>query len=234
MNRFAAALAGLLLLGAAVLGCLFFFSPQGARSAMSDVKVSGFSVILDPGHGGEDGGTVAADGTLEKTINLQIAKELEPMLNACGYQTILLRESDSLIGDNSLPTVRQRKVSDIRRRLAAVEMNPDSLLISIHQNHFTDPQYDGAQVFYSGNDPQSRLLADCIQESIVTRLQPENTREIKQTGSNIYLLYHCKTPAVMVECGFLSNPREAALLKDKAYQKEMAFSVLCGILTYLE
>ena len=234
MNRFTAALAGLLLFGAVVLGCLFFFSRQGIRPAMSDVRIDGFSVILDPGHGGEDGGALAADGTPEKTINLQIAKQLEPMLNACGYQTILLRESDSLIGDNSLPTIRQRKVSDIRRRLAMVEMNPDSLLISIHQNHFTDPKYDGAQVFYSGNDPQSRLLADCIQEAIVTRLQPKNTREIKQTGSNIYLLYHCKTPAVMVECGFLSNPAEAARLKDEAYQKEMAFSVLCGILKYLE
>ena len=224
----------MLLFGAVVFGCLCFFSQQGAQSAMSDVHVDGFSIILDPGHGGEDGGASAADGTLEKTINLQIAKQLEPMLNACGYQTILLRETDSLIGDNSLPTVRQRKVSDIRRRLAMVEMNPDSLLISIHQNHFTDPKYDGAQVFYSGNDPRSRLLADCIQEAIVTRLQPENTREIKQTGSNIYLLYHCKTPAVMVECGFLSNPAEVSRLKDEAYQKEMAFSVLCGILKYLE
>ena len=234
MNRFTAALTGLLLLGAVVFGCICFFGRDGFRPAMSDMHLDGFSVIVDPGHGGEDGGASAADGTLEKTINLQIAKKLVSMLNACGYQTILLRESDSLIGDNSLPTMRQRKVSDIRRRLSAVEMNPDSLLISIHQNHFSEIKYSGAQVFYSGNDPRSRLLADSIQDAVVTRLQPENTREIKKSGSNIYLLYHCKTPAVMVECGFLSNPAEAEKLKDEAYQKEMAFSVMCGILNYLE
>ncbi|HBL41210.1 MAG TPA: hypothetical protein DDY98_06430 [Ruminococcaceae bacterium] len=234
MNRFTAAFVGLFLFGIVVAGCVIVFQPQKNDAAMSDFHLDGFSVILDAGHGGEDGGTSAADGTLEKTINLQIAEKLEPMLNACGYQTIMLRESDSLIGDNSLPTVRQRKVSDIRRRLSAVELNPDSLLISIHQNHFSAPQYSGAQVFYSGNHPQSRLLAECIQEKIVSRIQPQNTREIKKSGSNIYLLYHCQTPAVMVECGFLSNPQEADLLKNEEYQKEMAFAVLCGILKYLE
>ena len=106
--------------------------------------------------------------------------------------------------------------------------------MSFHHNHYTQSKYSGSQVFYSGNDPESRRLASCIQSAIVAQLQPENTRQIKKSGTEIYLLFHAVRPAVMVECGFLSNPQETAQLKNETYQTAMALSIYNGILDFFE
>ena len=193
-----------------------------------------FFIVIDAGHGGMDGGTTAADGTLEKDINLSIANKLNAMLKAAGFNTVMVRETDELIGDNSLKTIRERKVSDIRKRLSIAESYPNSLLISIHQNHYGVEKYSGAQVFYSPNSPESQIAADEIQKSIVSLIQQENSRQIKKCGTNIYLLYNITTPAVMVECGFLSNREEAEKLKTDKYQREVSFAVMQGIFNYLE
>ena len=204
------------------------------ESVSASVENRGLYIILDAGHGGMDGGTSAADGTKEKEINLSIAKKLNSLLLASGYKTVMLRNDDSLIGDNSLSTIRERKVSDIRKRLEIAESYPDSVLISIHQNYYSVPKYSGAQVFYSTNSPESKILAQSVQQSVVEELQPDNNRKIKPVGSNIYLLYNCTIPAIMVECGFLSNINEAEKLKTDSYQTQMALSIMQGITDYLE
>ena len=107
-------------------------------------------------------------------------------------------------------------------------------MISIHQNQFSDPKYDGAQVFYSGNHPQSEELAQCLQDAIVRTLQPDNKRQIKKSGEEIFLLSQAKVPAIMVECGFMSNPKELQKLKDEKYQKQLAAAILNGLLDYFK
>ncbi len=192
------------------------------------------TVIVDAGHGGEDGGTCSEDGVLEKDINLSISLYLTEILRCYGYNVIMTRSNDEQIGDNSLPTIRQRKVSDVRKRLELTKLYPDSLFVSIHQNHYSSSRYSGAQVFYSPKSPVSKLLAETVQNSIVGLIQKDNERKTKEIGTNVYLLYNCENPAVMVECGFLSNTDESKLLATTDYQKKIAFSVACGIIKFLE
>lgn len=192
------------------------------------------TVIIDAGHGGEDGGTSSDDGILEKDINLSVSLYIAEILRCSGYNVIMTRSDDEQIGDNSLPTIRQRKISDVRKRLSITKMYPDSLFVSIHQNHYSSSKYSGAQVFYSPKSPESRILADSVQNSIVCLLQNSNERKIKEIGTNVYLLYNCENPAIMVECGFLSNAAETKLLATPDYQKKIAFSVACGIIKFLE
>lgn len=232
MKRTSAALLALFfVLTVCAASVLYFTTVRNTSVSPGD---SGLYIIIDAGHGGMDGGTTAADGTLEKDINLSVAKKLESMLKACGFKTVMLRSADELIGDNSLSTIRARKVSDIKTRLEITQSYPDALLISIHQNHYSVEKYSGAQVFYSPNAPESKLLAESVQGSIVGNIQPENTRQIKAVGTNIYLLYNCTQPSIMVECGFMSNQAEAQKLKDSNYQSQMAFSIMNGIINYLE
>lgn len=218
-----------------ILAICFLAGTFNELSSKSSVQPnSGLFILIDAGHGGMDGGTSAADGTLEKDINLSIAKKLDCMLKAAGFNTVMLRTTDELIGDNSLSTIRARKVSDIKTRLEIAQSYPDSILVSIHQNHYSVEKYNGAQVFYSPNLLESRLIAQSVQDAVVNNIQPFNVRQIKQSGSNIYLLYNCRIPSIMVECGFLSNTEESQKLKNDEYQKQMSFSILNGILNYLE
>lgn len=198
-----------------------------------DISSDSFTVIIDAGHGGEDGGTQSSDGTLEKDINLQISLKLEKLLQLMGYNTVMIRSEDKLIYSGNPDTTRARKVSDLNNRLEIAKAYPDAVFISVHQNYFTESKYSGAQVFYSPNNEKSKLLAEKIQCSITGLIQPENGRKIKKSGSDIFLLDRIEIPAVMVECGFMSNPSEALLLKDEAYQKKIALSIANGINEYL-
>ncbi len=192
------------------------------------------TVIIDAGHGGEDGGAVGVNGAMEKEINLKIALELEKYLRQNNFNVVMIRNGDYSVGDQSLSSIAERKRSDTKNRLRTVEKTGDCILISIHQNHFSESQYDGAQVFYSGNKEESAVLAECIRQNIVFSLQPENHRENKQADKNIYILYNCHVPAVLVECGFLSNPAEAEKLCTESYQKDMAAAIYNGIIDYLQ
>lgn len=192
------------------------------------------TVIVDAGHGGEDGGAVAVNGALEKDINLAIALELEKNLKQNNFEVIMIRDSDISVGDQSLTTIAQRKRSDTKARLRTVEEAGECILISIHQNHFSESKYSGAQVFYSGNRPESSELAEAIRQNIVNSLQPENKRENKQADGNIFLLKNCNVPAVLVECGFLSNPGETEKLCTESYQKDMAAAIYNGLIDYLQ
>ncbi len=191
------------------------------------------TIVIDPGHGGEDGGAGgASSAALEKDLNLSISLKLQKFLETAGFRVVMTRTTDVSIGDKTLDTVRERKVSDIHNRLKIVQAQDDCLLISVHQNHFTESQYSGAQMFYSTKNAGSKDLAENIKSRVVELLQPENKRETKPATDSIYLLWNTKIPAVLVECGFLSNPSEAAKLNDKTYQEQMAFAICSGILDY--
>lgn len=190
-------------------------------------------IIIDAGHGGEDGGTQSKKGVLEKDINLAISLEVCDILSEQGYQTVLTRDGDYLIYDEESKTMREKKASDIHNRMDIMNSYANCIFLSIHQNYFTESKYSGAQVFYSKNNPESEKIASAIQSAVREDLQPDNTRQIKISGTEIYLLYHAKAPAVMVECGFLSNEQEAEKLSDETYRKEMAKSIVRGLTNYL-
>ncbi len=190
--------------------------------------------IIDPGHGGEDGGAVAADGTQEKDINLQISLKLNDILTSLGLNTAMTRMTDTSISDSGTKGIKEIKISDMHNRLEICNSSDENILISIHQNKFEQSKYSGAQIFYSQNTEESPQLAQCIQESIVSLLQPENTREIKPADKNIYLLYNAKVPAVICECGFMSNGEELNNLKNEEYQTKMAIAIAKGIIEYCE
>ncbi|MDD5953449.1 MAG: N-acetylmuramoyl-L-alanine amidase [Oscillospiraceae bacterium] len=206
----------------------FRVAEQASNLAAAEQK----SILLDAGHGGEDGGAVGNCPQLEKDINLAITRKLRSMLEASGFSVVMTRDGDDFIGDNSLPTLAERKKSDMQARLRCMESHPNSIFVSIHQNHFDNTTYSGAQVFYSSNDEKSSVLAGTIQNSIVTLLQPDNERQSKAAEKTIYLMRNAKSPAVIVECGFLSNDSEAKMLCEEAYQNQMAFAIYCGIVDY--
>ena len=190
------------------------------------------TIILDAGHGGFDGGAVAPDGTVDKDINLKIALTLKDFLRQSGFKVIMTRESDVSTDDVETDKIATRKKSDLKNRLELMRDNPNAVFVSIHLNKFTTSAANGSQVFYSAKQEDSKVLGDCIQKSIVKLLQPENTRVNKQATSSTYLLYNATVPAVLVECGFLSNTAELKRLKDEEYQKKMAFSIFCGIVSF--
>ncbi len=193
------------------------------------------TIIIDAGHGGIDGGTHSYDGTLEKNINLNIALMLREILINLGYSDIVMtRELDKSIHSDGVQGIRNQKISDIKNRLGIIESHDNALFISIHQNYFTQEKYSGAQVFYSKNNPESEKLAQSIRLSIINNIQKDNSREIKQSGKEIYLLNNTDAPAVMVECGFLSNRKEADLLKTEEYQRKIAFFIATGLIDYLK
>ena len=184
------------------------------------------TLVLDAGHGGEDGGAVSLTGVPESRINLAIVKKLDQLLGLYGADTVLLREEDISLHDPSAETLREKKRSDLQNRVAAVETQKDPVLLSIHQNSYPDGRYHGAQVFYA-NGEEALLLAQRVQEALRSALDPENTRAVKPISEDVYLMNHVSCPAILVECGFLSNPEEEAKLCSGAYQAQLA-AVLAG------
>lgn len=183
------------------------------------------TVIIDPGHGGIDVGTIGIDGSLEKNINLSISLDLYDFLMVSGINTFLTRDGDY----EMYRAGEKRTKSDLYNRMDYINSVPDSILISIHQNHFENEAEWGTQVWYSPNDEISPTLADKILNSVKKNIQPENKRENKKSDDSYYILYKAQKPSVMVECGFVSNENENKRLQDKEYQRDMAYSILVGI-----
>ena len=188
-------------------------------------------VVIDAGHGGEDGGAVVGN-ICEKDINLKIARILKELLDISGFETIMTRDEDVSIHDEGSKSLRRKKRSDIGNRLEIANKNPNSIFVSIHQNKFPQTKYWGAQVFYGLKDENSKNLAENIQNNIVYMTQPENKRNIKPICGDVYLIKNATVPAVLCECGFMSNAKEMALLLDPEYQKKMAFAIYIGILQF--
>ena len=221
---------GLILLLVAALVCGMGFNREFITTSAKPDRQQ--VVLIDAGHGGFDGGAVAPDGTVEKDINLKISLCLAQMLKSAGYKVILTREADVSTDDVETDTIQIRKKSDLKNRLSLMSDYPDAVFVSIHLNKFTTSAANGSQVFYNGKIDESKLLGESIQRSIVALLQPQNTRVNKQATKSTYLLYNATIPAVLVECGFLSNKAELQLLKNTEYQKKMAFCCFLGITEY--
>ncbi len=221
--------------------CLLFFAvfffvtdKSNENSLIASVPYSeNCNVIIDAGHGGVDGGASSPDGTLEKEINLKIAVRVRDILELLGVNTLMTRESDISIHDDGIEGIRRQKISDIRNRTKLANETENAVYVSIHQNHYSRSEYKGTQVFYSPNNPLSEHFAGILQNEIVTALQPENKREIKKSGTEIYILYHAECPAVMIECGFLSNPDDTLLLKDDDYLNKFSILTANGILKFI-
>ncbi len=189
------------------------------------------TVVIDAGHGGEDGGAVNDDGVLEKDINLIVSNDISDLLYFLGFNVVQTRTDDTAL-DTEADTVHSRKVADMKKRLKIFNSKDSNVVISIHQNKFPQSKYHGTQVFFSPNNPKSQTLAESIKQSVKKQLQPDNERECKKADSGIYLLKNAQTPAVIVECGFISNPEECNKLLSEDYQKQISYAIVTGFLDY--
>ena len=187
-------------------------------------------VLIDPGHGGEDGGAVTGD-VLEKNINLSISRDTSDLLTFLGFDVFMTRTTDNALTSEG-EDVKKRKYNDMKMRLDMYNSPENDLVVSIHQNKFSVASSKGTQVFYSPNNEKSAYLAECIRFSVKEMLQPGNERECKAAGKEIYLLKNTEKPAVIVECGFISNREELKKLLDEEYQKQMSLAVATGIINY--
>ena len=180
------------------------------------------TVILDAGHGGFDGGAVSVTGTAEKTLNLDTTLTLAALLKAQGYRVILTRETDTELTHEDGGS---RKMQDLKGRLAVMTEHPAIPFLSIHMNKFPQAQYHGLQVYYTQNETSAKSLADTIQAAVKEGIQPENDRATKPATSAIFLLHKATSPAILIECGFLSNEEEAQRLEDPAYRTALCLAI---------
>ena len=164
-----------------------------------------YTVVVDAGHGEPDGGAVGVNGTIEKDINLQIALKLQEILESRGVRVIMTREDDNSICDKSAKTLHEKKVSDMH-------------------NSFSDPSSGGLHVFYSRNHPEAEETASLIQDAM-SELTGAKTHAVKVASDTLYLMKNTVPPAILIECGFISNPEEERLLNDEKYQSKIAFSI---------
>lgn len=183
-------------------------------------------LVLDAGHGGEDGGAVSLTGVPESQINLALVLKLRDVLGLYGVDPILLRETDVSLHADDASTLREKKRSDLKNRVSAIEDVEGGTLVSIHQNTYPGSRYHGTHVFYAPTEG-SQELAEHFQNSIKAALQPDNERAVKQIPDTVYIMNHVTCPAVLIECGFLTNPEEETMLRDEDYQRKLA-AVITG------
>lgn len=221
-----------LLLALLILGAAFGLRVMYVRYFSDDISglASGThgqrSVIIDPGHGGKDGGAISVTGTAEKELNLSVSETLEAMMTALGYRVIMTRTADTeLTSDRG----GSRKMQDLLGRLEISEKNPGVPFVSIHMNKFGKEKYSGLQVYYSGNCEESKTAADEVQSAVKRLIQPENTRKTKRATSAIFLLDRIKSPGILIECGFISNRTEADLLEQADYRKKLCLAVASAL-----
>ncbi len=194
------------------------------------VKEPSDCIMIDVGHGGFDSGKVGVNGELEKDINLQIALKLKKTLEDQGMSVIMTREEDKGLYDEG---ASNKKAQDLQRRCDLINEKKPFMTVSIHQNSYTSPQIKGAQVFYYTTSAESQKLAEIIQKTLIEQVDPDNHREAKPNDS-YYMLKRTSSVIVIVECGFLSNPEEAAKLTDEEYQQKLVEAICQGAFQYME
>lgn len=188
-------------------------------------------IIIDPGHGGEDGGATSCTGIVESVYNLDISLRLNDLFHLLGYETKIIRTTDVSVYTKG-GTIAQKKVSDLKERVRIANETDRALLLSIHQNNYPDSRYSGVQVFYAPTEG-SDALAKQLQSSLMANLHPKTKRDARKS-SGVYLMEHIRCPGVLIECGFLSNPEEEAKLRDSAYQKKMCCVIAATVSQYLQ
>lgn len=208
------------------IGIANWFSDARTTAVQTDPVVREHTVIIDAGHGGIDGGATSCTGILESSLNLEIALRLNDLLTLLGMDTYMIRTTDTSIYTEG-NTIASQKVSDLKERVRIVNDTENAVLISIHQNTFSDSRYSGAQVFYASTEG-SRELAHGMQSAFVATINPGSKRKCK-TSKGVYLLDNIKTLGVLIECGFLSNPEEEAKLRSDNYQKLLCCVIASSI-----
>lgn len=217
---------------------LFFFlgvaarlAIPAARPAFSPAEQGKRTFVVDAGHGGEDGGAVSADGTAESGVNLAIARRLDALLTFLGENTLMTRKDDVSIYSDGAETLRQKKVSDLKNRVALANETPNAVLVSIHQNSLPSvPSVHGAQVFYGTVEPGASLALS-VQETLNASVNSGNEKHEKQIDSSIYLMKNVTCPAILIECGFMSNAAETQKLQEPTYQKQLSVAIAAGLLS---
>lgn len=198
------------------------FGPEGLSE--------GVTVVVDAGHGGEDGGAVASDGTAESGLNLSVARRVRDLLTFCGVPTAVTRSGEDAIYDPGSATLREKKVSDLHNRAEIVNAIPGAVLLSIHQNSLpSSPATRGAQAFWNDREG-ARALAESVQAALNAAVNAGHEKQAARAPSSVYLMKSAEAPAVLVECGFLSNQEETERLKQPNYQKRLAAAITAGLL----
>lgn len=217
---------------AGVLG-LFLAILTSGESIQTSAGISvaaGRVLIIDPGHGGEDGGAVSANGTVESHINLAIGRQMDRIARLMGQTTVMTRSEDISIYDDGCQTLRQKKVSDLHNRVSICNSTQGGVLISIHQNSLPDkPGVQGAQVFYNAVSG-SQELAQAVQQALNDTVNGEHPKDIKKIPDSIYLMKNVTCPAILIECGFLSNAAETERLSRESYQTVLAMVILSAVM----
>ena len=217
-----------------VVSALLLSSSLGSRAVTvwseSRPTDSQHCIVIDPGHGGEDGGAISQSGLPESTYNLEISLRFNDLLNLLGYDTKMIRKTDMSVYTKG-ETLSQKKASDLKARVKLVNETEHAVLLSIHQNHYPDGKYSGAQVFYASTEG-SEPLAKQLQSALVSTLNSGSRRQAKKC-SGIYLMEHIQCPGVLIECGFLSNTAEDAKLKTLEYQKKLSCVIAATTCQYL-
>lgn len=215
-----------------LLICAIIMIDTRVRSVSSDdmiVQEGRRIVVIDAGHGGFDSGKVGIDGTLEKDVNLSIAKRLEKLLTAADIQVVMTRTEDTGLCDEH---TENKKKQDMIQRLSSMNQASADCIVSIHQNSYPEESIDGAQVFYPAGSLEGNTLASLIQKELILDVDPSNHR-MEKANDSYYLLKNASAPIVIVECGFLSNRAESKKLVDDTYQQKLAWAIHLGILQYL-
>ena len=220
-----------LLMGLILWGSFQLMPTEEAWLTTGSVRASAWEIVVDPGHGGEDGGAVSPDGVAESHINLAIARSVRDLFHLASQPVRMTREEDCSLGGDGT-TVRQRKTADLKKRVALVEETPSALLLSIHQNSLpSSPVTHGAQVFWNPR-PGADTLAQEVQEDLNAVINRGNEKHTRQIPSSVYLMDHITAPGILVECGFLSNGEETRLLQEPDYQQKLAVTIAAGVLRW--
>ena len=189
------------------------------------------TIVVDAGHGGEDGGAVASDGVMEADINLKIALKLQNLLEQSGATVILTRSDENAIYNLDKKTLRDKKNSDIKNRVKIGNNSSADIFVSIHLNKIPQSEYYGWQTFFKDGSEEGKRLATCIQNNLNEAIQKENKR-VPLKINNVYIIKHVEIPISIVECGFLSNPEEREQLEDNSYKNKLAWGIYNGVMDY--
>ena len=203
-------------------------------AANGEIRVGNEPVfILDPGHGGEDGGAISSDGLVESGVNLDIALRLKDLCSFFGMKSVMTREGENLDYPENLNRTAERKRWDTRRRTEFINSQQNAILLSIHQNNFPTGTARGPQAFY-GRLPGSREFAGLIHQNLIAALHPESRRVAAPAPKEVYIMFNANCPAVLVECAFLSDPEDCALLRTDKHKKKIAAILMASCLQYTE